>query len=171
MPGDPTPAHVASCVSHSPNVRPNSSLEEYMGTRTASQLEEVGGGGKGGGAGVQAVVEWVARMMGMTMIDSAMPDGGSSCDLVSPESGPNRAHRANLLDCGRVTDKSAGHGSKAAPSTGRSMVTAEVRHPTRRTRAAVVWPVSASHQAPLASSATAGRHGEPVQAAKINLAG
>lgn len=112
MPGDPTPAPVASWVSHSPNIRPNSSLEEYMGTRRASQLKQVRGGGKGGGAGVQAVVGWVARMMGMTMIDSAMPDGGSSCDLVSPESGPNRAHRAHLLDYGRVTDKSAGPNRK-----------------------------------------------------------
>lgn len=39
MPGDPTPAHVASWVSHSPNIRPNSSLEEYMGTRAASQFK------------------------------------------------------------------------------------------------------------------------------------
>lgn len=41
-------------------------------------------------------MEWVARMMGMTMIDSAMPDGGSSCDLVSPESGPNRAQGQSI---------------------------------------------------------------------------
>lgn len=58
MPGDPTPAHVASWVSHSPNIRPNSSLEECMGTRAARQFKEVRGGGTGGGAGVQAVGEW-----------------------------------------------------------------------------------------------------------------
>lgn len=48
---------------------------------------------RGRGSGSSGMV---ARMMGMTMIDSAMPDGGSSCDLVSPESGPNRAQGQSI---------------------------------------------------------------------------
>lgn len=70
---------------------------------------------------------------------------------------------------GRVTDKSAGHGSKAAPSTGRSMGTAEVRHPTRRTRAACL--ACQRQPAPPLASATAGRHGEPIQGSHDQLGG
>lgn len=95
VPGDPTPA---PCVSHTPNTRPKSSLGESMGRYTGSEPAQRGQRcGKGGGAGVWAKGErYAAPLMGMTMGWMTRPEGGSSCDLVSPELGPNRGQGQSI---------------------------------------------------------------------------
>lgn len=57
VPGDPTPAQCGVVGVHTPNIRPNSSLGEGMGTRAASQLKQGRGLGSMGGGGVAALMD------------------------------------------------------------------------------------------------------------------